>query len=167
MFDGLDTQSFACKKNIKVKKGQGIYCKDLIFAHMLLQRVIHMQKVLRINYDMILACLMDWILNPLNTLILKPLCAKLFYNQKHGEVYIARSQHLDMTLDHDILHMQILLVQNDHGIIYGCDSWSLIILGKYFAQTTYKGQLENNLHVQSTFSKSCFEMIILVFNTPI
>jgi hypothetical protein len=48
---------------------------------MLLQCVVHMQKVFRINYDMILACLMDWILNPLNTLILKPLCAKLFYNK--------------------------------------------------------------------------------------
>jgi hypothetical protein len=59
--------NFACKKNLKLNKGQGIYC---IFAHMLLQHFIHMQKVLRINYDMILACLMDWILNPLNTLIL-------------------------------------------------------------------------------------------------
>jgi hypothetical protein len=47
-----------------------------------------------------------------------------------------------MTLDHDILHMKILLLQNDYGMIYGCDSWSLIILGTYFAQTTYKGQLE-------------------------
>jgi len=65
-----------------------------MLAHMFLQRVVRMQKVLRINYAMILACLMDWILNPLNTLILKPLCAKLFYNQKKGEVYIARSQHL-------------------------------------------------------------------------
>jgi hypothetical protein len=53
-----------------------------MLAHMFLQRVVRMQKVLRINYGMILACLMDWILNPLNTLILKPLCAKLFYNQK-------------------------------------------------------------------------------------
>jgi len=44
---------------------------DLIFAHMFLQCVVHMQKVLQINYDMILACLIDWILNPLNTLILK------------------------------------------------------------------------------------------------
>jgi hypothetical protein len=50
---------------------------------------------------MILACLMAWILNPFNTLTLKPLCAKLFYNQKQGEVYIARRQHLGlMTLGH-------------------------------------------------------------------
>ncbi len=138
-----------------------------MFAHMFLQRVVHMQKVLRINYDMILACLMDWILNPLNTLILKPLCAKLFYNQKQGEVYIARSQHLGwMTLDHDILHMKILLVQNDYGMIYGCDSLALIILGTYFAQLHIRYNLKNNLHVQSTFPKFCFEMIILVFNTP-
>jgi hypothetical protein len=117
---------------------------------------------------MILACLMAWILNPLNTLTLKPLCAKLFYNQKQGQVYIARSQHLGlMTLDHDILHMKKLLVQNDYGMIYGCDSWSLIILGTYFAQLRIRDNLKNNLHVQSTFSKKFFEMIILVFNTPI
>lgn len=135
---------------------------------MFLQCVVHMQKVLRINYDMSLACLMFWILNPLNTLILKPLCAKLFYNQKQGEVYIETSQHLGLTtLDHDILHMKILLVQNDYGMIYCCDSWSLIILGIYFAQLHIRDNLKNNLHVQNPFSKFCFEMIILVFNTPI
>ncbi len=29
--------NFACKKNLKVKKRQGIYCTDLIFAHTFLQ----------------------------------------------------------------------------------------------------------------------------------
>ncbi len=90
-----------------------------------------------------------------------------FITKKQGEVYIARSQHLGwMTLDHDILHMKILLVQNDYGMIYGCDSLALIILGTYFAQLHIRYNLKNNLHVQSTFPKFCFEMIILVFNTP-